>query len=146
MMMLAPSYVRRNFVDDMFDNFFNDRFSRPTRPAFAPMKTDVKETDTGYEIDMELPGFAKEDVKAQLKDGYLTVTAEHTENKEEKDENSRYLRRERYTGRYQRTFYVGEDVTEEDIKAGFQDGVLNITVPKKEALPQQEVEKYITIE
>ncbi len=145
-MMLAPSYVRRNFVDDLFDNFFNDTFAKPTRPAFAPMKTDVKENETGYEIDMELPGFAKEDVKAQLKDGYLTVTAEHTENKEEKDENSKYLRRERYTGRYQRTFYVGEDVTEADIKAGFQDGVLNITVPKKEALPQVEEEKYITIE
>ena len=149
-MMLMPSIFGENLFDDFFDDFYRPARKNVQRgvPATAVMKTDILEQADCYELDIDLPGYKKEDVKAELKEGYLTIQASSHTEKDEKDEKGRYLRRERYTGHYQRTFYVGEDVTESDIKAGFQDGVLNITVPKKEALPQaeEEKEKYITIE
>lgn len=110
------------------------------------MKTDIKDTDQGYEITMNLPGVKKEDVKAELKDGYLTISATSNSNKDEKDNNGRYIRRERYSGSCSRSFYVGGDVKQEDIKAKFENGILKVTVPKKEEKPAVEENKYISIE
>ena len=134
----------------LFDEFFDD-FARPVvarRASTAPaqiMKTDVKELDNGFDLDIELPGYKKEDLQLELKEGYLTVTAsKKVENNDEK--KGHYIRRERYVGTSARSFYVGEEVTQEDIKAKFEDGVLNIFVPKKEAQPKIPESKYISIE
>jgi len=155
-MMLRPATFRNSYFDDMFDDFFRGDFWGPSTrrqqahanlPEFRAMKTDIKEHDGGYEIEMNLPGFAKEDVKAELKDGYLTVTASHNTENEEKNENEKYIRRERYSGHYQRSFYIGEDLTEEDIHAAFKDGVLTMSIPKKEPeAPVEKPAKYISIE
>ena len=137
--MLMPS---------IFDDFFND-FARPVRFTNSTnymMKTDVKETENGYELDIDLPGYKKEDIKAELKDGYMTISAQSSKNEDEKDKDGKYIRRERYYGNCSRTFYVGDDVTQEDIKAKFEDGILKIAVPKKEAKPQVEEKKFINIE
>ena len=146
--MLMPSI----FGESLFDDFFGE-VARPTRnvtmyssPSTSVMKTDIKETDTGFELDIDLPGYKKEDVKAQLKDGYMTISAKTHQENDEKDSNGKYVRRERFYGTCSRSFYVGEDITEEDIKAKFEDGILKISVPKKEAKPQVEKEKYIAIE
>ena len=146
--MLMPSI----FGESLFDDFFND-FTRPVKnvarvsnSAPAVMRTDVRESDTGYELDIDLPGYKKEDVQAQLKDGYLTITATTKTNDDQKDENGRYIRRERYYGTCSRSFYVGEDVKQEDIKAKFEDGILKIGFPKKDAKPEVEENKFITIE
>ena len=140
------------FGESLFDDFFGE-VARPTRnvtmyssPSTSVMKTDIKETDTGFELDIDLPGYKKEDVKAQLKDGYMTISAKTHQENDEKDSNGKYVRRERFYGTCSRSFYVGEDITEEDIKAKFEDGILKISVPKKEAKPQVEKEKYIAIE
>lgn len=145
--MLRPSIFNDNFTDSLFDDFFGDMFApgRGMKTASA-MNTDIREFEDSYQIDMELPGFAKEDVKAELKDGYMTIEASHTENKDEKDDKGRYVRKERYSGSYSRSFYVGENVTEEDIRAKFTDGILTVTVPKKEPKPEVEQKKYIAIE
>ena len=113
--MLMPSIFGENLFDDFFDDFARPmnviHYANPTPSA---MKTDVKETDAGYELDIDLPGYKKEDVKAELKDGYMTISAEKKSEDGEKDEKSgKYLRRERYYGSCSRSFYVGEDVTEE---------------------------------
>ena len=146
--MLMPSI----FGENLFDEFFDD-FVRPTRrvvryntPSTTIMKTDVKETEGSYELDIDLPGYKKEDVKAELKDGYLTISAATNTNNGQKDENGKYIRRERYYGNCSRSFYVGENITQEDIKARFEDGILKIVVPKKEAKPAVEEKKYISIE
>ena len=110
------------------------------------MHTDIRETDTDYIIDMELPGFKKEDVEAELKDGYLTVRAEHNTTNDEKDKEGHYIRKERYYGNFARSFYVGETVTQDDIKAAFKDGILTLDVPKKEPEPKVEEKKLISIE
>lgn len=151
--MLLPRTNTLNsiFGENLFDDFFED-FARPMRStaryntSTSIMRTDVKETDTGYELDIDLPGCKKEDVKAELKNGYLTINAETNGNKDQKDENGRYIRRERYYGTCSRSFYVGEEVTQEDIRAKFEDGILKVSVPKKEAKPAIEESKYITIE
>ncbi|MDD3218090.1 MAG: Hsp20/alpha crystallin family protein [Lachnospiraceae bacterium] len=146
--MLMPSI----FGENLFDDFF-EAFARPTRhmagfaaPQTNVMKTDVKETDHSFELDIDLPGYKKEDLKAELKDGYLTIEAATNTNKDEKDKDGKYIRRERYSGTCKRTFYVGEAVTQEDIKARFEDGILKVSVPKKEAKPEVEAAKYIAIE
>ena len=146
--MLMPSILSNDFMDDFFSvprvtGFGGSRFDRDFSRM---MTTDVKETDTGYQLDMNLPGFAKEDIKAELKDGYLTINAESNTSNDEKDEDGNYIRRERYTGSCSRSFYVGDGVTQEDIHAAFKDGVLSLTVPKKEAIPEKEETKYIAIE
>ncbi len=144
--MLTPSIFGR----DMFDDFFRFPFSEDRdfrRMEKSLMKTDVRETDTGFELEMELPGFHKEDVQVSLEDGYLTVQASREKSDEEKDEKTgSYIRRERYTGSYQRSFYVGKDLTEEDIKGEFRHGILYLTVPKKEEKPVVDQKKYIAIE
>ena len=111
------------------------------------MKTDIKELEGGYELEIDLPGFTKDEVTAELKDGYLTISAAKGLDKDEQEkETGKYIRRERYAGACQRSFYVGEDVTEQDIKAEFKHGMLKLFVPKKEAKPAVETKKYVTIE
>lgn len=110
------------------------------------MKTDVRENQDSFDIDIDLPGYKKDDVKAELKDGYMTITAEKNDSNEEKDNKGNYIRRERFYGTCSRSFYVGEDVTEEDIKAKFEDGILKINVPKKEKKEEIPQKKYISIE
>ena len=142
--MLMPSIFGESLLDDFFDDAFDSYgYGRNTSGL---MKTDIKDTDQGYEITMNLPGVKKEDVKAELKDGYLTISAVSNSNKEEKDQNGRYIRRERYSGSCSRNFYVGEDVTQEEIKARFENGTLVMTVPKKERQPAVEQKTYIAIE
>lgn len=136
--MLMPSI--RN---DLFDDFFGPSFF--SKNAESVMKTDIKETDGAYELTVDLPGFKKEDVKAQLNDGYLTISAEHSSEDGEKDKDGKYIRRERYSGSYSRSFYVGDGVTQEDIAAKFENGTLKLTVPKKDALPDKQT-RYIAIE
>ena len=141
--MLMPS---------LFDEFFDD-FARPAKsvvrynyPANAVMRTDVKEDENGYHLDIELPGYKKDDIKAELKEGYMTITATKAEDKDEKDKKGNYIRRERYQGTSSRSFYVGEEVKEEDIKAKFEDGILKVFVPKIEAVPEVPQSKFIAIE
>lgn len=110
------------------------------------MSTDVRETESGYEVIMNLPGFTKEDVKGEVKDGYLTVTATTNTSNDEKDAEGKYIRRERYSGSCSRSFYVGEEVTQDDIKAKFEDGTLKLTIPKKETQVKEAQKRYIEIE
>ena len=151
--MLAPSIFGMNDLFDDFGDVFEFSPAFRTQVAAARnISSDIKELADGYQIEMELPGFSKEEVKAQLKDGYLTITAEHNaENKEENNEEGqkkeavKYIRRERYYGKCQRSFFVGKNVTEEDINAKFENGILTMYVPKEVKKPQVE-EKFITIE
>ena len=145
-------YMPSLFGENLFDSFFDD-FARPVRcevkfrePAGCAMKTDVKEKDDAFELDIELPGYSKDNVKAELKDGFLTVSATVEKNNDEKDKDGRYIRRERYSGSCSRSFYVGENVTEADIKAKFDNGILKINVPKIEAKPEIEQNHYVAIE
>lgn len=110
------------------------------------MHTDVKERENGFEIYMNLPGVKKEDVKAELKNGYLTVNASTNSSNDTKDEDGKYIRRERYSGSCSRSFYVGNQITQEDIKAKFEDGVLRIDVPKIDPKAAVETKNYISIE
>ena len=128
------------------NNIFDDLFNTPffTRSEANMMKTDIKEHDGGYELTVDLPGVKKDDIKAELNDGYLTITAENNSSKDEKDEKGKYICRERYSGSYSRSFYVGDAVTEEDIKAKFENGTLTLDIPKKEALHEKQ-NKYIAI-
>lgn len=135
--MLMPT-MRNN----VFDDFFNTPFF--TRTESNMMKTDIKEHDNCYDLTIDLPGVKKDDIKAELNDGYLTISAASDTSKDEKDENGKYICRERYSGSYSRSFYVGDAVTEQDISAKFENGTLKLTVPKKEALPEKQ-NKYIAI-
>ena len=142
--MLLANRGFNNLFDDMFKDPF---FTRPYDNSSSQiMKTDIHDKDGNYIIEMELPGYAKEDIKADLKDGYLTITANKSESKEEKDAKGNCIHKERYTGTCNRSFYVGDAVTQEDIKAKFEDGTLKMLVPKKEAKPAVEEKKYIAIE
>ncbi|MBR6704796.1 MAG: Hsp20/alpha crystallin family protein [Lachnospiraceae bacterium] len=152
--MLLPSVFGNDFFEDLM-NF--PTWDRPARDAHRElrrmehefngigglMRTDVKEDKEGYEVHIDLPGFKKEDVQITLKDGYMTVAASRVN---EVEEGKNYLRRERYVGNVSRSFYVGEVLTEEDIKAKFENGVLKITLPKKEEVPKVEEPKHIAIE
>lgn len=139
--MLMPTLFRNNSFEDLFDDFFN----APMRTRNVAMNADVQEFDDHYEIDLQLPGYSKEDIKADLKNGYLTVSAMKNENHEEKKEG-RYLRRECYYGQMQRSFYVGDQTEYEDIHAGFENGILKLSVAKKVKKPEIEEKKYINIE
>ena len=146
--MLMPSIFGDSFMDDFFD-FPEVRPARTYQRTYHQnqlMKTDIFQTKDGYEITMDLPGYKKEDVTAELMDGYLVITASTNQNNDEKDAQGRYLRRERYSGSCSRSFYVGEDVTETDIKAKFENGTLTLMVPKKDEQPAVENKKYIAIE
>lgn len=145
--MLRPSIFRNSFVDDMFDDFFHNSFWKDAPVTrMETMSTDIKDMEDHYQIEMNLPGFTKEDVNAELKNGYLTISAEHHQEKNEEDTENKFIRRERYQGMCRRSFYVGEQVAEEDVKAKFKDGVLVLEVPKKEKQPEVEKKKYIAIE
>ena len=146
--MLMPSIFGESLFDDFFEDFANParNLVRYNTPTTNIMRTDVKESASGYELDIDLPGYKKEDVKAELKDGYLTIHAETKSNQDEKDKDGKYIRRERYYGSCSRSFYVGKDITQDEIKAKFEDGILKVAVPKKEAKPAIEDSKYITIE
>ena len=153
--MLMPSIFGENLFDDFFGDFpfyYDDRAMKDTekklygRKASHVMKTDIKETDNGYELVVDLPGFTKDEVQATLENGYLTISAEKGLDKDEQEkETGRYIRKERYAGACSRSFYVGEGVTQEDIKAKYEDGILRLSVPKKEA-KAVENKKYIAIE
>ena len=109
------------------------------------MKTDIREHDNGYEIDIDLPGFKKDEINVELDDGYLTISAEKSLDKNEEKKHGRYIRRERYAGAMQRSFYVGDALTREDIKAKYEHGILKLSVPKKEA-QAVESRRHIAIE
>ena len=147
--MLMPSIFGESLFDDWFDDF--DRQMQHMdrrlygRNAKREMKTDVREKEDGYEIDMDLPGFKKDQVELTLENGYLTVTANKGFDKDEKDKQGRMIRQERYAGSMQRFFYVGQNMTEEDVKARFEDGVLHLNLPKKDARKVPE-KKTICIE
>ena len=150
--MLLPSIFGENLFDDDWMNFPFDRDFWGTRSALYGkhaknmMKTDVRETDTSYEVDIDLPGFKKEEISAQLENGYLTVSASKGLNKDEKDKEGKYIRQERYAGAMSRSFYVGDEVKQEDVKAKYEDGILKLTIPKKDAKPEVETKKHISIE
>jgi len=150
-----PSIFGENLFDDFFGGFpfFDDKEMRNTEKklygnrASHLMKTDVKEQKDGYELIVDLPGFSKEEVKVALEDGYLTISAAKGLDKDEQEKDTgRYIRRERYAGTCQRSFYVGEQVTQEEIKGQFKHGILKLFVPKKEAKPAVPEKKYIAIE
>ena len=119
------------FGKDMFDDFMDFPFSA-NRFHQDLMKTDIKETKDGYELDIDLPGMEKKDINLELKDGYLTIKANHNQEQEEKDDQGHYLRKERFTGSCSRSFYVGDNVKEEDVHAKFDNGILKLSFPKKE--------------
>lgn len=148
--MLRPSIFNDNLFDDFFEfPFFDDRAERKLYGHNAKniMKTDIKEHKDGYELEIDLPGFHKDEIQAELKDGYLTISAEKQLNQDEKEkESGKYIRRERYSGSCQRSFYVGDEITQEDIKAEFKHGILKLFVPKKEAKPEVEQRKFVSIE
>ena len=153
--MLMPSIFGENLFDDFFGDFpfYYDKDMKNVekklygRKASHVMKTDIKETDNGYELVVDLPGFTKDEVQATLENGYLTISAEKGLDKDEKEkESGKYIRRERYSGSCQRSFYVGDEITQEDIKAEFKHGILKLFVPKKEAKPAVEQKKTIAIE
>ena len=145
-----PSIFNTNLFDDFFDfPFYDDRAEKKLYGHHAAnlMKTDIQEHEDGYTLEMDLPGFKKEEIQIELNNGYMTISAAKGLDEDEKDKKSgKYIRRERYTGSCQRSFYVGEDVTEEDIKAEFKHGILKLFVPKKEAKPAVEQKKYVSIE
>ncbi len=148
--MLVPSIFNSNlsndFFNDSFENMFRDafRFSFERAGSLSYMSTDIQDLGDKYQMEVELPGYEKKDLKADLKDGYLTISAEHSMNREEKDEKGKFVRRERYMGSCQRSFYVGKNVTQEDIQAKFENGILKLVFPKKE-IPAIEDRKYISI-
>ena len=144
--MLMPSIFRTNVFDDFFEDPFKDFARVPSRPQNELMRTDVKELENGFELSIALPGVKKEDITAEINDGYLTISATTSTNKDEKNADGKYIRRERFYGSAKRSFYVGEDITEEDIKAKYEDGILTLDIPKKEAKPVVEEKKYINIQ
>lgn len=144
--MLMPSLFGESLLDHFFDVPAVPRTVGFDGGAKGVMHTDIRENDDSYEIEMNLPGFKKEDVQGEVKDGYLTISATTNTSNDTKDDSGRYIRRERYSGSCSRSFYVGEQVTQDDIKARFEDGVLKIVVPKVEAKPAVEDKRYIAIE
>ena len=127
----------------MFDDPF---FKRGYAPQNQLMKTDIRERDGQYLLEIEVPGFTREDVKAELKNGYLTITANRTEPVEQSDEKTKYVRRERYYGTMKRTFYLGEEITEKEIHAAFKDGILRIIIEKPQPKKLEEEKTFIPIE
>lgn len=145
--MLLPKIFHDNFADDFFKDMFTMPFGWDS--VFSgpiSMNTDVQEYNDKYLLELELPGFSREDICAELREGYLIINANHNENKDEKDKEGNYIRRERYTGQCRRSFYVGNNVNQEEIKANFENGVLKLEIPRKEEKLQVEEKNYIEIE
>ena len=145
--MLMPSIFGENLFNDDWMNFGFPEVDKALygKHASHEMKTDVKETDSGYEVDIDLPGFKKDEINVQLDNGYLSISAAKGLDKEEKNKEGKYIRKERYAGAMSRSFYVGDAVTQEDIKAKYESGILRLSIPKKEA-KQVEATKRIAIE
>lgn len=146
--MMMPSIFGENLFDDFMDDFAFPNVDKVLYGKHASnlMKTDVKETDSGYEVDIDLPGFKKDEIQMQLENGYLTVSASKGLNKDEKNEDGRYVRRERYAGSVSRSFYVGENVTEKDIHPKYENGILSFKMPKDDKKAIEEKKHYIAIE
>ena len=142
---MLPSLFGENLLDDVFEDAFamvpvwNRRNPLYGKHGANLMKTDVREKEDSYELDVDLPGFRKEDIEATVENGYLTIRASKGTEKEEKNEEGKYVRRERYTGQCSRSFYVGQGVKEEDVRAKLEDGILRISIPKKsqQSLPEK---------
>lgn len=145
-MMLARRNFFNDFMSDPFDFGFFGTNPTPKASTSSLMKTDVKETDKGYELAIDLPGFKKENVQIELNEGYLTINAKTEHEDEKKDENGTFLRKERFSGSCSRSFYVGDDISEEDVSAKFADGILTITVPKKELPKPEDHKRLISID
>ena len=148
--MMMPSIFRENLFDDLMESFAFPSFPDVDRALYGKnaknlMKTDVKETEGGYVVDIDLPGFKKEEIQMQLENGYLTVNAAKGLDREEKNEDGRYVRRERYARSMSRSFYVGENVTENDIHPRYENGILTFALPKEENRAVEQ-KKYIAIE
>lgn len=145
--MLMPSVYGRDFFDDLMDGFGFPDVNKKLygRHAKNMMKTDIREIDEGYEVIMDLPGFKKDEIEVQLENGYLTVSAAKGLDKDEADKKGKYICRERYAGEMSRSFYVGEDILDTDIHARFENGILKLDVPKKEA-KAVETKKHVAIE
>ena len=147
--MSLPARRRREVIGGLlFDPFesFLDNSSAIQKSVPALMKTDIRDTSNDYELTIDLPGFKKDDITAEIKNGYLTVSAVASSDKEDKDDKGTFIRKERFSGRCSRSFYVGEDISEDDIKAKFDDGILQITIPKKEQAKEDDKKKLIQIE
>lgn len=151
---MPHNILARDFFDDFFGfPFCDDKDMRKLEKKLYGhrskelMRTDIKETKSAYKLEMDIPGFNKDEIQVSLKDGYMTIRAAKDIKKDETDNKSeRYLRRERYSGICERSFYIGDDITEEDIKAEFKHGILKLTIPKKEQNVETEEKKYIDIE
>ena len=149
---MLPSIFGENLFDDFFAAPFGLMNTGRTDEALYGkharnmMKTDVRETENSYELDVDLPGFKKDEITVDLKDGYLTIGATKGLDKDEEDKKGHYIRQERYSGAMSRTFYVGEDVKQEDIKAKFENGILSLSVPKPVEQKKVETSKHIAIE
>ena len=143
--MLMPSIFGESLIDDFFD-YPKESFSFRTSNANGLMKTDIKEKKDGFELTIAVPGVKKEDITAELTDGYLNISATTKQEKNEGDEEHRYIRRERYYGTCSRSFYVGEEVTENDIKAKVENGILTVNIPKIEHKPEVPAKKLVAIE
>ena len=153
-MLYVPSVFGESLMDDWMQDFtreFDDSFFGKRNPLYGKrakeiMRTDVKEHEEGYELDVDLPGFKKDEIQLELNQGYLTITAEKGLDKDTADKQGKLIRQERYAGVMTRSFFVGEALEEEDIKAKFEDGVLHLYIPKKEVKPQVPEKKRIMIE
>ena len=150
--MMMPSIFGENLFDDDWMNFpFEQDFWGKKNPLYGKhaknmMKTDIRDVDGNYELEIDLPGFKKEDVKIQLKNGYLNIQATREEKKDEKDDKGKYVRRERYTGTCNRSFYVGSSIKHEDIHAKYENGILHVTFPKEETKKEAEEKKFVSID
>ena len=149
-MRMMPSIFGEDLFDEWMDFPFEKEFFGRKNPLYGKneknlMKTDVKETEDSFEIDIDLPGFKKENVTARLENGNLTIQASKGLDKDKEDKEGKYIRRQRYAGSCSRSFYIGEGVTQDEIRARFEDGILRLTVPKKDK-KQVEENKYISIE
>lgn len=147
--MLMPSVFGENLFDDFmdfpFDSFWNRKDPLYGKHAKNMMKTDVRETDDSYELDIDLPGFKKDEITAKLENGYLTVSASKRLDKDKQDKKGNYIRRERYAGAMSRSFYIGGSITQDEIKARFENGILQLSIPKKDAKTVEQ-QKHISIE
>ncbi len=150
--MLMPELFTRNVFDDWFDDFGLEKEMRDLnrkiygRRASREMLTDIREHEDHYDLEIDLPGFKKEDLNVELNNGYLTVTANKGHDQEEKNKEGKIIRQERFSGTLSRSFYVGEEITNEEIKAKYEGGVLTVSLPKKDQTKQIENKSQILIE
>ena len=145
--MLMPSIFGENLFNDDWMNFGFPEVEKALygKHASHEMKTDVRETDSGYEVDIDLPGFKKDEINIQLDNGYLSISAAKGLDQDEQDKEGKYIRKDRYAGSMSRSFYVGNAITQDDIKAKYESGILRLSVPKK-AAEEIESAKRIAIE